>query len=181
MFVTCITLHILINFFIMKINLSKYLINCFWLLLPPNLISLFLAKYLPETFKANIFWNDIPAAIKFFENVLRIVVMALPVFFPLSIKTNEQRKGLFIYGIGIMLYLLSYLLLIYLPESYWSKSLIGFTAPATTPLIWFVGIGLIMDKPFFNIKYSKWIYLILVIAFCMFHFIHASIIYFRHY
>jgi hypothetical protein len=164
-----------------KNNLSKYLINCFWLLLPPNLISLFLAKYLPETFQANIFWNDIPAAIKFFENVLRIVVMMLPVFFPLSITTNKQRKGLFIYSIGLVLYLLSYLLLIYLPESAWSKSLIGFTAPATTPLIWFVGIGLIMNKPFFNIRYRRWVYIILAITFCVFHFMHASIIYYRHY
>jgi hypothetical protein len=159
----------------------KYLLNCFWLLLPPNLISLFLAKFLPEAFQAKLFWNDIPPAIKFFENGIRIVVMMLPVFFPLSIATNEQRKGLFIYSIGLVLYLLSYLLLIYLPESYWSKSLIGFTAPATTPLVWFVGISLIMNKPFFNIKYSKWIYIILLIAFCVFHFMHVSIIYHRYY
>jgi hypothetical protein len=165
----------------MKNNSSKYLINCFWLLLPPNLISLFLAKCLPEAFQANLFWNDISPAIKFFENVFRIVVMALPAFFPLVISTKLQRTGLYIYCIGLMLYLLSYVLLIYLPECYWSKWLIGFTAPATTPLIWFLGIGLIMDKPFFNIKYSKWIYMILVIAFCVFHFMHASIIYYRHY
>jgi hypothetical protein len=143
----------------------KYLLSCLWLILPPNLISLFLAKYLPEPFQANFFWDNIPPAIKFFENVLRIAVMMLTVLFPLALKTNEQRKGLSIYSVGLVLYLLSYILLIYLPESAWSKSLIGFTAPATTPLIWFVGIGLIMDKPFFNIKYNKWIYMILVIAF----------------
>jgi hypothetical protein len=159
----------------------KYLLNCIWLLLPPNLISLFLAKYLPEPFQAKLFWNDIPPVIKFFENILRIVVMALPVFFSLSITTNKKRKGLFIYSVGLVFYLLSYILLIYLPESYWSKSLIGFTAPATTPLIWFVGIGLIMDKPFFNIKYRRWVYMIIVIAFCVFHFVHTSIIYNRYY
>jgi hypothetical protein len=165
---------------LMKNNFSKYLINCFWLLLPPNLISLFLAKYLPEAFQANLFWNDIPPAIKFFENILRVVVMVIPVLFPLSITTNKQQKGLFIYSIGLVLYLLSYLLLIYLPESAWSKSLIGFTAPATAPLIWFLGISFIMDIPFFNVPYKRWIYMILVITFCMFHFMHTSIIYYRH-
>ncbi len=164
-----------------KRKFTKYLLNCFWLMLPPNLISLLLWAYLPEPFQSNLFGKDIPAFIKFFENVLRIVVMVLPVFFPLSITTNEQRRGLFIYSIGLVLYLFSYLTLIYFPESSWGKSLIGFTAPATTPLIWFVGIGLIMDKPFFNIQYSKWIYIILVIAFCIFHFIHTNIIYNRYY
>jgi hypothetical protein len=166
---------------LMKNNFSKYLVNCFWFLLLPNLISLFLAKYLPDSFQVYIFWNDIPPVIKLFENGLRIAVMMLPVFFPLSIATNKQRKGLFIYSIGLVLYFLSYLLLIYLPESAWSNSLIGFTAPATTPLIWFVGIGLIMNKPFFNIRYRRWVYIILAITFCVFHFMHASIIYYRHY
>ena len=165
----------------MKIKFSKYLITCFWLILPPNLISLLLWAYLPEPFQSNLFGKDIPPFIKFFENFLRIVVMMFPVFFPLRIATNGQRRGLFIYSIGLVLYLFSYLALIYFPESSWSKSLLGFSAPATTPLIWLTGIGLIMDKPFFNIKYNKGIYIILVIAFCVFHFIHTSIIYHRYF
>lgn len=158
-----------------------YLFNCFLLIVPPLLISFLLLNYLPETFHASIFWSNIPLPIKNFENIFRIIVMALPVFFPFFIKSKIQRTGLVIYSIGLTLYLFSYLALISYPESNWSQSLIGFTAPATTPLIWFVGIGLIMDKPFFNIKYRKWIYIALVIVFCTFHFIHTTIIYNRYY
>lgn len=162
-------------------GLTKYLFNCFWLIIPPLLISFFLLKYLPEAFQANIFWSNIPLSVKNLENIFRIIVMTLPVFFPIISKTQFQRTGLVVYFIGVMLYLFSYLALIYFPESSWSTSLIGFSAPATTPLIWLTGIGLVMEKPFFNIKYNKWIYIILVLAFCVFHFIHTSIIYNRYY
>jgi hypothetical protein len=105
----------------------------------------------------------------------------LPIFFPLGISTKLQRIGLYIYGIGIVLYLLSYIALIISPESQWSQSLIGFTAPASTPLIWFVGIGLIMEKPFFNVPYNRWVYMVLVGLFVGFHFTHTLIIYYRYF
>ena len=166
----------------MKQNrLTKYLFNCFLLIIPPLLISFFLFKYLPAAFQTNIFWSNIPLPVKIFENIFRIIVMALPVFFPIISKTQFQRTGLAVYFTGVILYLFSYLALIYFPESNWSKSLIGFTAPATTPLIWLTGIGLIMEKPFFKITYRNWMYMILVIAFCVFHFIHTNIIYNRYY
>ena len=164
-----------------QISLIKYLFNCFWLIIPLLLISFFLVKYLPEAFQVNIFWSNIPLPVKNFENIFRIIVMALPVFFPFFIKSKIQRTGLAVYFTGVILYLFSYLALIYFPESNWGKSLIGFTAPATTPVLWLTGIGLIMNKPFFNIQYRKWIYIILVIAFCVFHFIHTNIIYNRYY
>jgi hypothetical protein len=159
-------------------NLLKYLLNCFWLLVPPLLISFLLLKYLPEAFQTKIFWSNIPSSVKYSENTLRIMI--LPLFFPLTITNKLQKTGLVAYLIGVALYLFSYLTLIYLPEISWSKSLIGFSAPATTPLIWFIGIGLIMDKPYFTVYYKKWIYLIIAIVFCIFHFIHTSIIYYRY-
>jgi hypothetical protein len=164
-----------------QINLKKYLFNCFWLTLPPTLISLFLMKYLPASFQANLFWNNIPPPISLFENTFRTLVIMLPIFFPLGISTKSQHIGLYIYGIGIVLYLLSYIALIVSPVSYWSQSLIGFTAPASTPLIWFVGIGLIMEKPFFNVPYKRWFYMVLVGLFISFHFTHTLIIYYRYF
>ena len=162
-------------------SFSNYLFNCFWLIIPPLFISFCLLKYLPEAFQTKTFWSNIPLPVKTLENIFRIIVIALPVFFPLIIKNKRQRVGLAVYFTGVVLYLFSYLALIYFPESYWGTSVIGFSAPATTPLIWFTGIGLVMGKPFFNIKYNKWIYIILVIVFCVFHFIHTIIIYHRYY
>jgi hypothetical protein len=161
-------------------NPAKYLFNCFWLLAPPLLISFLLLKYLPETFQTKIFWKNIPSSVKYSENTLRMMVMIFPLFFPLTITTKLQKAGLAVYLIGVTLYLFSYLTLIYFPESNWCKSLIGFSAPATTPLIWFMGIGLIMDKPYFTVYYKKWIYLTIAIVFCIFHFTHTSIIYYRY-
>jgi hypothetical protein len=161
-------------------NLAKYLLNCFWLLAPPLLISFLLLQYLPEAFQTKIFWSNIPLPVKLFENVFRMIAMLLPLFFPLTITTKLQKTGLAVYLIGVTLYLFSYLTLIYFQESNWSKSLISFSAPATTPLIWFMGIGLIMDKPYFTFYYKKWIYLIIAIVFCGFHFTHTSIIYYRY-
>ncbi len=167
---------------IMKQNSPiKYLVNCFWLIIPQLLISFLLVKYLPEAFQTNIFWSNIPLPVKTFENIFRIMVMALPAFFPFSIKNKIQRTGLAVYLTGVILYLFSYLALIYFPDSSWSKSLIGFTAPATTPLIWFVGISLIMGKPFFNIKYKRMYYPILAGLFTVFHFTHTIIIYYRYF
>jgi hypothetical protein len=160
---------------------AKYLLNCFLLMIPPLLISFLLLKYLPEAFQTKIFWNNIPLPVRFFENTFRMIVMILSLFFPLTVTTKLQKTGLAVYLIGVALYLFSYLTLIYFPESNWGKSLIGFSAPATTPLIWFIGIGLIMDKPYFTVYYKKWIYLIIAILFCVFHFTHTGIIYYRHY
>jgi hypothetical protein len=162
-------------------KISNYLSNCLWLTIAPTLLSIFLAKYLPDSFQKNQFWNAIPVDIKFLENIFRTIVIILPVFFPISLTKKLQKAGLSVYLTGIALYLLSYAAQIYFPESNWSQSLIGFTAPATSPVIWLTGIGLIMDKSFFNIKYRKWIYIIFAIAFCVFHFIHTSIVYYRYY
>ncbi len=157
----------------------NYLFNCFWVTIPPTLISVLLTNHLPEVFQTKIFWDNIPPFVKYPENIFRTLVITLPVFFPLNIANKLQRVGLLIYFIGLAVYLLSYVSLIYFAESSWGKSLVGFSAPATTPLIWFVGIGLIMGKPFFNITYSKWVYITLIITFCVFHFTHTSIIYSR--
>ncbi len=165
----------------MQNRFAKYLLNCFWLTIPATLVSVFCARYLPGPYQNNIFWNNIPPLVEYGENIFRTIVIILPAFFPFNHTTKLQKTGLYVYIIGTAIYIISYMLLIYLPESSWSKSLLGFSAPATTPLIWLVGISLVMDKPYFNIKYRKGIYILFVVIFCVFHFIHTSIIYDRYF
>jgi leucyl aminopeptidase len=69
--------------------------------------------------------------------------------------------------------------LINFPNSGWSNSIIGFTAPAYTPLFWLMGIGLIGNSFYFNLPYRPWYYISTSILFLIFHNFHAFTIYSR--
>ncbi len=153
--------------------MTKYLQNCFLLLVPILLWNVLLTEQLPSAFQPDFFWKDIPSFITIPENVLRILVMASPVFLILSVKTKIQRIGLTLYIAGTILYFASWLVLIYFPGSAWSQNAIGFMAPAYTPLIWLIGIGLIGRQSFFNLKNASRIYILLSIAFILFHSLHT--------
>ncbi len=160
-------------------NLRKYLLNCFLLLIPLFLWNIILVGYLPKTYSSDVFWEDIPNWIGYSENVLRIIVFVFPAIMIISLKTRLQKIGFFIYLIGLILYFLSWFLMIVSPESNWSTSLIGFMAPAFTTIIWFVGIGLIGNKSYFRIPHLSLIYIILSIIFVVFHTLHTYIVYQR--
>jgi hypothetical protein len=66
---------------------------------------------------------------------------------------------------------------IYFPQSAWSKSIWGFTAPAYTTLIWFAGIGMIGNSLFINIPFPYSVYLGISLVFVFFHSAHAYIVY----
>jgi len=70
-------------------------------------------------------------------------------------------------------------MLIYLPESGWSLSIFGFTAPAYTPLIWLIGIGLIGSESFLPIPKITAIYLCFSLIFVIIHSSHTFIIIIR--
>jgi hypothetical protein len=164
----------------MKINaLKKYSLSCFLLTIPILVWNSLLTTKLPTEFQAKIFKKDIPVFLTYGENISRLVVLMLPVLMPLRILTRTQKKGLFIYIGGILLYFASWLALIYFPDSIWSNNILGFTAPAYTPLLWLIGIGLIGDSFYFNLPYKRWFYMLIVIIFLVFHNIHVITIYFR--
>lgn len=160
---------------------KKYILNCFLLLLPVMLWNILLTNKLPHEFQAAIFWKDIPVFISYGENLSRFLIFGLTFLMPLKIETNRQRKALILYVTGLLLYFSSWLLLINFPQSAWKSNLLGFMAPAYTPLFWLMGIGLIGNSFYFKLPYKKWYFLISSMVFLLFHNLHAYIVFSRVY
>jgi len=159
--------------------IRQYLSNCFLLTIPILLWDFIFTVSLPPSFQPEIFWDNIPSFIAYGENISRMMMFILMLLMPLKLSTRMQKRGFAIYGIGILVYFASWLSLIYLPNSTWSSSLLGFLAPAYTPLFWLVGIGLIGDCFYFNLPYRKWIFFLAVGAFLIFHNWHTYLIFLR--
>lgn len=157
--------------------MRKYLLNSFILLIPIFLWNILFIDYLPKGYSPEVFDEGIPKYIIISENVLRFFVFTLPLFIPLSIKTKIQKTGFLIYFVGVLLYFSSWLMVIFYPESDWSQSLIGFTAPAYTTIIWFIGIGLIGNNTFFKSIRLSLIYIFISVLFVVFHALHAYIVF----
>ena len=119
----------------------KYLKNCFLLLIPIIAWNLIFMDDLPKKLNMEFPIDDIPAIVGYGENILRVIVFALPLFMIFSLKTKVQKTGFIVYLIGIIIYFASWIALIYFPTSVWSLSWLGFVAPAYSTLIFFVGIG----------------------------------------
>lgn len=149
-------------------SVSRYLKNCFLLLVPVVIWNIAFTQLLPPVFRGEALSKDIPSFIIYGETFLMILVFILPLFMPLTIYFKFQKYGLALYFIGLFLYFLSWRPLILFPDGAWSNSLAGFMAPALTPLIFLVGIGLIGDRLFFNIRYSQTVYLVLAVLFVLF-------------
>lgn len=162
-----------------QLHISKYLINCFLLTIPILLWNIILANKLPKSSLPEIFLNNISSFITYGENISRTIMFILIFLMPLKILTTTQKKGVALFGAGTLVYFASWLILIYFPNSMWSKSVFGLLAPAYTPLFWLIGIGLIGDSLYFNIPYRRRIYFLVVIVFLIFHNWHTYLIYFR--
>lgn len=160
-------------------TIRKYSLNCFLFTLPIMVWNIVLTSKLPQEFQPEIFWKDIPPLLSYGENISRLVVFMLTLLMPLSISTETQKRGLFLYAGGTLLYFFSWIVLIVLPNSAWSKSLIGFTAPAYTPLVWLIGIGLIGNSFYFNLPFRRWFFISASILFLIFHNCHTVVIYFK--
>lgn len=160
-------------------SLLKYLLNCFLLTVPIMIWNLLLSEKLPAAFQPEVFWNDIPPLVTYGENASRIFLFMFTLLMPLRVSTPVQKRGLFLYVAGTVLYFVSWLLLIWFPDSSWSQSMAGFTAPAYTPLIWLVGIGLVADSFYFNRKYKPWYFISIAVLFLLFHNFHTITVFLR--
>jgi len=163
----------------MKI-ISKFITNGYIPLIPILVWNFIFISKLPLAYKPQLFNHDIPMFIIVGENLFRSIIFILPLFFKLSIGKTIQRKGLVVFIVGVALYFLSWLMLIYMPESKWSNSVIGFSAPAFTPVIWLVGLSLMVEKYYF-FRYSKWHYILPAIFFSIFHIYHSIYVFNRVY
>jgi hypothetical protein len=157
-----------------------YLRNCFWLLVPILVFNLLYAHRLPAAYQIDVFWKNIPRSISFPENLLRMAVMILPIFMRLSVSTPGQKLGLGLYLAGLLVYFASWAVLIASPQCAWSRSETGFLAPAYTPIVWLIGIGLIGDEFLVQgVIFKPWMYWALSTFFLVFHNLHAATVYSR--
>lgn len=158
---------------------SKYVLNCFLLTLPILLWNILLTEKLPHNYQPEVFWKDIPPFLMYAENGSRIAVFMLTLLMPLRISSATQKKGLLLYILGTLLYSASWLVLICYPDSSWSNSLMGFSAPACTPLLWLAGIAFIGRSYYFKWPYKSWHFISISALFLLFHIFHTVNIYFR--
>ena len=160
-------------------RILKYVSNCFYLISAILLWNVLFASSLPRGYAMEFFWKDIPPIIGIMENMLRIIVFFLPLLMPLKIKSKDQKIGLSIYFVGLVIYFLSWIMQINYPDSSWSNSIWGFLAPAYTTIIWLIGIGLIGNKLYIKIPYNSIIYISISALFVIVHTTHAYIVYMR--
>ena len=105
-------------------------------------------------------------------------------YFGINYTHKKQLVGantLILSVLFIMIVFSSWLMLIYAPNSGWSNSVLGFTAPAYTPIIWLVGLSLLVESYYFKQKYSKWHFILPSVAFSIFHVSHTVYVYNRIY
>ena len=129
--------------------LKLQILNCIWLLVPIFVWNAIFATRLPqEGFQSDI---GVPQVIKIAEHALRIGVFIWPLFLPLRRDNVLSQTGIILYIIGLLVYLASWLPLLYNPESMWSKSAVSLLAPAFTPLLWFSGIAIIGQSWYYGL------------------------------
>jgi len=149
------------------------------LTIPPMLISFGLGGALPAAYGPDLFWKDIPKWLGLFENTFRVLVLSLPGILYFGKKETGQPLGWSLYLGGLLVYLASYLAQIVYPDSAWSQSVIGFTAPAWSTLLWFAGIGLVCARSWLAIPWHRATYLSSASIFLVFHVGHTGLVYFK--
>lgn len=161
--------------------LRYYIQSCGLLLLPILLWNFLFIGYLPPALATDEFSRDIPSFVVLGENTLRTATVLLPFMMPLRLTTAVQKRYLILFLTGLCLYFLSWLVLMAFPHSLWSTSWVGVLAPAYTPSIWLVAIGLLGEKLYWPLSYRRWIYFVFVSGFVVFHLTHAYIVFARNY
>lgn len=164
-----------------KYGLVKYLMNGIWLPIPSLVLYWALANRLPVQFQADIFTEGIPDIVTYGEGIFRIAIYFTPLFFSIGISTTTQKQGMAWYIIGMTIYFLAWIPLIIAPNSVWSRSVVGFLAPAFTPLIWLIGIAMLGEKFCCSVRYHPIYYIGLSVIFIIFHCTHVTIVYLRNF
>jgi len=161
--------------------IKKYVGNCFILMLPILIWNILLTDYLPRAYQPEVFSKDIPSFLMYGEQISRSMIFLLAFLMPLDIaRSNKgQRLGLYIYIGGVLLYFASWIMLIGLPDSAWSNSMVGFSAPAITPALWLAGIGLIGNSFYFNLSFRRWPFMFISAIFLFFHISHTIGVYYN--
>jgi hypothetical protein len=157
-------------------SLRPYVVSCGLLTIPILAWNLAFTRYLPPPLTPAEFWRDIPRVIVTGEQVSRTLVSVLPFFMPLREDTRRRRQGLAWFGIGVIVYFTSWLLLMLLPASRWSMSAAGLLAPAYTPIVWLSALGVLGPRLAVPLYWRPWLYWLLALVFLSFHLSHAILV-----
>ncbi len=149
--------------------------NAFILVIPILVWNGLFYSKLPEPFNTETFDAVVPRLILWGENTSRIILFALTLCIRFNLTTAMGKQGIMVYLLGIIIYFLSWLPLIYAPYSAWSNSSIGFCAPAYTPVLWLIGIALMAESYCFSFTYRRWHFVVWVMLFTLFHIAHTLI------
>lgn len=149
--------------------------NGFLLLIPVFVINIVLYKKLPEFFKPAQ-WDSIPKYVPIAENIFRYLSFLLPMIMIIGISSLRQKLGFVVYLIGLLIYFSSWLLQIKFKEDKYNRSLILRSAPAYTPIIWLIGIGLMCEKTYLASVNLSPAYFFIVVIFTFIHTWHAYLV-----
>jgi len=163
--------------------LRRIMTNGYILIFPIIIWNISFFSYLPSSYAPSNFNSDIPLWIIVGENLFRMVLFIFPLFVQVNIKISFGNKGLIIYLLGVLIYFSSWLAIIISPSSVWSSSVLGYSAPAYTPIIWILGLSMMVDSYYFKyrLNYSKWHFLLPSLSLIGFHISHAIYVYNRTY
>ena len=164
-----------------RTGLARYVWSCGVLTVPIVVWNVACTRYLPPALASNEFSRGIPTVVMYGEKTLRVVVMVLPFLMPLEMVTVAQRRGVWLFVVGTLLYGLTWVPLMIAPQSQWSTSWLGFVAPAYTPIVWLTGLGVIGRRLYVPSPFRRWMYIALACGFVAFHVTHTSIVYARNY
>jgi len=165
----------------MKITITDIVKNGIWFIFPILGFGLSFQSRLPAALTPALFNKDIPDVLLYGENIVRILMFAMPSFFSIGISTKTQKRGLALYLAGVALNYLGYGALIIFPDSAWSTSMAGFVASAYTNLFWIIGLSLLGEKFYFpeRLRYRPVFFLAPGFIFLILHITHAVMVYQR--
>jgi len=151
-----------------------------WLWLPPLVASFAFWPNLGPSYQPDIFWHDIPSVLGIVENTSRFGVITFSALLLMSWRTHSERTGWIIYTVGFALYALCQWAIVLGPTGWWATSAFGFLAPAYTPIIFVVGIGLIGSKPITSqLMWVRWLFWPTAVVFLFSHNTHALMVFLR--
>ena len=145
--------------------------NCFLLFIPVILLNVLFTTYLPECYLKNISHIIVPI-----ETIVRFILIALSIIMSIEIKDRVGKTGILIYITGLMLYFVSYFILINCYKTVFCKNMIVQLSGYWTATIWLIGIGLIGKKLFIKIPYHYVLYITLSVLFGIIHTYHGYIL-----
>jgi hypothetical protein len=116
-------------------------LNSLWLIVPLFAWNITLAPKITLTQVVSDFYS--PPWLLAAENITRIIVFAFPILLPLHVQDKLSKTGFVVYLIGTLIYFITWIPLIWAPDSIWSQNALGLLAPRLTPSLLLLRIALI--------------------------------------